>query len=330
VNAKRASYAHVLFNVFGVLWITAVFPFYIRLVASFIEGVHGTDPTTMALADFADPLAYAAVMTAGIALTHTGFNVMNTLLFLPFLGPYTRLLERIVPDPAVKEVARLKHLDARAVSAPVLGVEQSRGEVIKMGRQAVRMMEGIRAVAADGEPDKKAVRKVIRREEVLDNMQQEVITFLTEVLDASVPHAIAEEGQQQLRIAHEYESMGDRLASVLKGYLRLRDQRLVLPDDQREELLALHDAMTDFLRDVTTAYEGRRALDHAAAQAASSAVTRQVKQLRDEHLRRMVETPVDPKLSLIYTNLLTDYRRVRAHTMNVHEATEGIHAVVPG
>jgi Na+/phosphate symporter len=107
----------------------------------------------MALADFADPLAYAAVMTAGIALTHTGFNVMNTLLFLPFLEPYTRLLERIVPDPAVKEVARLKHLDARAVSAPVLGVEQSRGEVIKMGRQTVRMMEGIRAVVADGEPD---------------------------------------------------------------------------------------------------------------------------------------------------------------------------------
>jgi len=326
VNAKRASYAHVLFNVFGVLWITAVFPFYIRLVAGFIEGVHGTDPMTMALADFADPLAYAAVMTAGIALTHTGFNVMNTLLFLPFLGPYTRLLERIVPDPAVKEVARLKHLDARAVSAPVLGVEQSRGEVIKMGRQVVRMMEGIHAIAADGEPDKKAVRKVIRREEVLDNMQQEVVTFLTEVLDASVPYAIAEEGQQQLRIAHEYESMGDRLASVLKGYLKLRDQKLVLPDGQREELLALHDAVMGFLRDVTTAYEGRRALDPEEAQAASSAITRQVKQLRDAHLRRMVETPVDPKLSLIYTNLLTDYRRVRAHTMNVHEATEGIHA----
>jgi phosphate:Na+ symporter len=263
-------------------------------------------------------------------MTHTGFNVMNTLLFLPFLGPYTRLLERIVPDPAVKEVARLKHLDARAVSAPVLGVEQSRGEVIKMGRQAVRMMEGIRAVAADGEPDKKAVRKVVRREEVLDNMQQELITFLTEVLDASVPHAIAEEGQQQLRIAHEFESMGDRLASVLKGYLKLRDQKLALPDGQRGELLALHDAVTAFLRNVTTAYEERRALGHEEAQAASSDITRQVKRLRDEHLRRMVETPVDPKLSLIYTNLLTDYRRVRAHTMNVHEATEGIHAVAAG
>jgi Na+/phosphate symporter len=79
-------------------------------------------------------------------------------------------------------------------------------------------------------------------------MQQELISFLTEVLDASVPHAIAEEGQQQLRIAHEYESMGDRLASVLKGYLKLRDQQLVLPDGQREELLDLHDAVTDFLR----------------------------------------------------------------------------------
>jgi phosphate:Na+ symporter len=44
-----------------------------------------------------DPLEFGAVMTAGIALTHTGFNVTNTLLFLPFLKPFARLLERIFP-----------------------------------------------------------------------------------------------------------------------------------------------------------------------------------------------------------------------------------------
>jgi phosphate:Na+ symporter len=325
VNAKRASYAHVLFNLFGAAWIVALFPIYIRLVSGLIEQVHGTDPRVMTIAE-AGPLEFAAVITAGIALTHTMFNVANTLIFLPFLRPYTRLLMRIVPDPKVKEVPYLKHLDARTVSAPVLGVEQSRGEVIQMGRGVIKMTDWIRQLGLDGTRDQRLIEKTFHREEVLDNMQQEIVTFLTEILDTNVPHAIAEEGRQQLRIAHEFESMADRLASILKGFLKLRDQNLELTGRQREELSDLHDSVTEFLQQVTEAYEARQALNEADALSMSAAITRKVKRLRDDHLDRVTADPIDPRLSLIYTGLLTDYRRVRAHTTNIHEAMLGIRA----
>ncbi|HUG43963.1 MAG TPA: Na/Pi cotransporter family protein, partial [Acidobacteriota bacterium] len=143
-NTKRAGLAHVLFNVFGVFWVTLVFPWYIRLVSSVVESVHGADPMLARLSDFADPLEFGVVVTAAIASTHTGFNVINTLLFLPFLGPYARLLFRLIPERRGKEVRRLSSLDARVVSAPVLGVEQSRGEVVQMGRGVVKMIEWIR------------------------------------------------------------------------------------------------------------------------------------------------------------------------------------------
>jgi len=319
-NAKRTAYAHVLFNVFGVFWITLIFQWYVRLVAGIVRGVHGADPMTMALADFANPLEFGAVVTAGIALTHTGFNVTNTLMFLPFLKPFARLLERLVPDPEVKEVRHLKHLDPRAVSAPVLGVEQSRGEVVQMGRGVVKMMDWIGQVAFHGPRDERLIQKAFHREEVLDNIQAEITAFLTDILDSNVPHAIAEEGRQQFRIAHEYESMSDRLASILRAYLKLQDRQLTLPADQQESLEGLHEQVARFLQEVTQAYAARSAMGEAAAQSSSAAITRKVKQLRDEHLQRMTHSPVDPSLSLIYTGLLTDYRRVRAHTMNVHEA----------
>lgn len=319
-NAKRTAYAHVLFNVFGVFWITLIFQWYVRLVAGIVQGVHGADPMTMALADFANPLEFGAVVTAGIALTHTGFNVTNTLMFLPFLKPFARLLERLVPDPEVKEVRHLKHLDARAVSAPVLGVEQSRGEVVQMGRGVVKMMDWIGQVAFHGPRDERLIQKAFHREEVLDNIQAEITAFLTDILDSNVPHAIAEEGRQQFRIAHEYESMSDRLASILRAYLKLQDRQLLLPADQRESLEGLHNQVAEFLQEVTHAYSARSGMSDAAAQSASAAITRKVKQLRDEHLQSMTHSSVDPNLSLIFTGLLTDYRRVRAHTMNVHEA----------
>jgi phosphate:Na+ symporter len=325
-HAKRAAAAHVLFNLFGVIWITMLFPWYSRLIASIIHAVHGVDPMTIGIGDFADPLAYAAVITAGIALTHTGFNVANTLLFLPFLRPFGRLLERLIPDPRVKEVARLKHIDARAVSAPVLGLEQSRGEVVQMGAGALKMLDWIRQLGFNGPWDERLVQKTFHREEILDNVQREVVQFLTDVLDATVPHAVANEGRQQLRIAHEYESVSDRAASVLRAFQELRRQHLELAADQQSELLALHGVVTEFLRQVTDAYAERTVIGDDTAQAANDTITQRIGKLRDDHLQRMIESPVDPNLSLIFTGMLTDYRRIRAHTINIHEASVGVGA----
>ncbi len=323
-DAKRAAYAHVLFNVFGVLWITAVFQWYIRVIAGLVTGLQGLDPMLLTLPTAPSPEVFAAVVTAGIALTHTGFNVTNTLLFLPFLHRYAGLLERIVPEPAHKEVSKLRHLDARGVDSPVLGVEASRREVVQMATGPVKMMDWIRTIAFDEPDNEELIKKTFHREEILDDVQKEVVAFLTEVLDANVPYAVAEEGRQQFRLAHEFESISDRLASVLKSYIRLRDQKLELPPEQREELLTLHDSVADFLRRVTEAYGERRTISDAEAGAANGRISQQVRRLRNEHLQRMTDGHIDPNISLVFTGLLTEYRRIRAHITNVHEAAAGM------
>ncbi len=319
-HAKRAAWAHVLFNIFGVFWITLIFQWYVRLVAGMVERVHGADPMTISLSAGADPVTFGVVVTAGIALTHTGFNVANTAMVLPFLKPFERLLVRLVPDPGVKEVARLRHLDPRTVSAPVLGIEQSRGEVVQMGQSVLRMIEWIRQLGFNGPLDERLIQKTFHREEVLDNVHREIVQFLTDLLDATVPHAVAAEGRRQLRISHEYESASDRLASVLKAYLRLRDQQLELPADIKTELQGLHDAVAEFLERVITAYQERRNISDADAQSMNAAILSRVKKLRDRFLERMIQSPVNPALSLTFTGILTDYSRIRAHAINLHEA----------
>jgi phosphate:Na+ symporter len=317
---KRAALAHVLFNLIGATWVISLFPWYSRAVASAIQSVHGVDPMGMQIGDFTNPADYAAIITAGIALTHTAFNVTNTLLFLPFARPFGRLLERLIPDPAVKETPRLRALDARGVSAPVLGLEQSRGEVLQMGDSAIKMMDWIRELAFGETWDKDLAQKIFHREDVLDNIQREIVEFLTDILDVTVPHTVAEEGRQQLRIAHEYEALADRLSSILKAFDAMRTQGLTLSPQQRDGLLELHDRVSAFLRSVTAAYERRDSLSDEDARLGNAAAAQQVKRLNDEHLQRMIDSAVPPSLSLLYIGILTDYRRVRAHTLNIHEA----------
>ena len=196
-----------------------------------------------------------------------------------------------------------------------------------MGRGVVKMIEWIRQLAFEGPFDVKLADKVFHREEVLDNVQREVVAFLTDTLDATLPHAIVEEGRQQLRIAHEYESMSDRLASGLRAFVKLRDRKVAMPDDQRAGVLALHDAVGEFVRQVTDAYAQRAALSEADAQATNSAIRSTIRRLRDDHVQRMMEGTVDPALTLAFTGILTDYRRIRAHALNVHEATVAVRAL---
>ncbi|MCL4839703.1 MAG: Na/Pi cotransporter family protein [Thermoanaerobaculia bacterium] len=320
-SAKRAAYAHVLFNVIGVAWITAVFGAYIRLVGWAVAEIEGVNPIGLTLAGMGEPEKFALIVTAGIALTHTGFNVANTLVFLPFLRAYSRFLERLVPDREYDEIPRLRHLDSRSVESPVLGIEQSRGEVVRMADATAKMLAWIRDLAFGNLRDEELIRKVFHREQVLDNIQREIITFLTEVLDANVPHGVAEEGRQHLRLAHEFESIGDRLANILRGYLKLRDRQLEIPGEQRLGLLALHDSVTDFHRRVQEAYAKRGRLANTAARATSEGITAAVRRLRDEQLQRMTDSAVDPGFSIVYTSLLTDYRRIRGHLLNIHDAT---------
>ncbi len=323
--AKRAAAAHVLFNVLGSVWIVVLFPWYIRLVSAVVESFHGTDPTTMTMASVGDAAVFGAVMTAAIALTHSGFNITNTLAFLPFINPYTRMLERLFPEPEAKEVSRLRHIDASGVASPVLAVEQSRTEVIAMGKGTLKMGAWIRTLAfeegVDADARTRLGEKVERREEVLDNVQAEIIQFLNESLDATVPVAILAEGRQQLRLAHEYESIADRLASILRAFRKLEAQDLELAGEQRTALLVLHDQVMNYLARVTEAYGNRAPLSPSEASALHAEVTGTVKGLRAQHLERMTHEPVPPGLSLLYAGILTDYRRIRAHAQNIHETT---------
>lgn len=125
-NARRAAYFHVLFNIIGVFWITLLFDPYIDMIRWFVAG----DVSEAVVQDGKEVFPHT---TAAIAATHSVFNIVNTILFLPFAPMLIRLLNRIVPSKSFKEKPHLTDLDIRMVETPSLAIEQSRKEIVKMG-----------------------------------------------------------------------------------------------------------------------------------------------------------------------------------------------------
>lgn len=320
-NAKRAAYAHILFNLIGVIWITAIFAWYIGLIDTFSGWVHGYRPIglTVDMVDGNDVL-FGVIITFAIASTHTIFNIANTLFFLPFVRVFARMLERFVPDKGIKETPHLSPLDMRVIESPVMGIETSRGEIIKMGRGVSKMLDWTRELIQQDEPDEALVAKVFNREKIMDNVQAEIITFLTDLLTGTVPHAIAEEGRAQLRVADEYESISDYASTILKSHLRLREHNLSLADEEITALIELHDEVGRFLALTVESFEKDEPDVIVKVHTAANAITARFKKMRDDHMDRLVRQRVDPQASMAYTAMLNAYRKVTSHAENVAEA----------
>ncbi|MDR1962857.1 MAG: Na/Pi cotransporter family protein [Planctomycetaceae bacterium] len=316
-NAKRAAYFHVLFNVLGVLWVSSIFRWlYLPLILSIV----GVDSETGLIRD----------PKVGIALTHTVFNIVNTVVFLPFTGIAARFLMHYVRETdneTEKEQSRLTTLGIRRLETPAMAIERSRIEVIRMGNSCLRLLEKVALLIGAEEPDQKNIDRAFHQEEELDTLQDEIIEYTSSLLSGNISHDIGDAAHQQLRMADELESISDYLIVILKSYLKLRKDGLAIPEPQKSEFKELHHATEEYLSMIIRFYSARRT-DFAdlttEVHAQGHSLTRKAKITRDLFIKRMSEEKFDPQIVIAFNTQFNAYRRVREHAQNVAEAIAGM------
>jgi len=309
VAARRAAFFHIIFNMLGVLWVTAIF---IPVVMPVIKSIVGVNETTGLVEN----------TTSAIALTHSLFNITNTVVFLPFVGIFAKLLIRIVPQKETKEKPHLTSLDVRMLETTSLAIEQSRVEVLRMGVLCGELADWVGDISKTNEPDRKVVEKTFRREDVIDTIQDEIVTFMTHMLSSSIPHSVAEEARLQLRLADEYESIGDYLVNILKSNLKLNEDNLQFSEKYQGEMENLHEMVSEYLQMISRAYSDRTKELVVNSHSVGDSITHFIKELREQFVRDMSETTSDPRVVVAFNFQLNAYRRVREHILNIAETLE--------
>lgn len=315
-NAKRAAYSHIIFNIIGVLWITSIFGPYTRFISSII----GVDPGMM-IQEMGEPTFPFVIK--GIALVHSIFNITNTLIFLPFIPLLAKIVTKLAPDQPEKEISHLKYLDIRLINAPAIGIQQSQSEIGKMGRHVLRMFELLREIMASREIDDEKVKKVFFKEEVLDSVQKEITEYLAHLLSGNISRETAAIARRQLRLADEYESISDYLKTILKLYLKKKDNLIVFSDEGWHEILDLHDKTFEYIKTIFAATAQNNTEIILKAETMGDAITHAMKNSRSKHLERIGSDCATPLATLIFTDMLNAYRRVKDHGMNIAEVLAG-------
>ncbi|GAA5504837.1 Na/Pi cotransporter family protein [Novipirellula caenicola] len=312
-NARRAAYFHVIFNMFGVLWITAIFRYYIVLIKWLVVGDVDTELIVDGETTFPN-------RTAAIAATHTVFNIANVLLFLLFVPQFVRLLNWMVPSKDFKEKPRLTDLDIRLLETPLLAIEQSRREIERMADGCSKMLDWLAELIQQDNPDKSLADRLRKREQVLDSIQDEIAVYVTNLLSSNLPHSVADEARRQLRMADEYESISDYIVNLDKFDRKLRRDGLRFSPAQIQDLVQLNQIAAEYLREVNEAF--RQGNDNVILKtdATNKRVRTKIKMLRKAHLEELSDGQTPPLVSVAYLASLNAFARVRDHSQNIAES----------
>lgn len=299
VNAKRAAYAHTIINTMGVIWVTAVFPYYLKF-----------------LSNFGSP---EANITMAIATAHTMFNVTNVIIFTPFIGVMADLLTKIVKDDGKKD-ERVTKIDFLMLKTPSVVVGQTKTEILTMGKYIEEMFGYLDNIYINDEfITEEKVAQMRKIENDLDLFQKEITDANFVILNKNITDKMKMDTRNNLEICDEYETISDYLMRVTNSLKKLQNNAINLTEDEKITLKEFNEETRELFRNVNTAYALKNKEILAKAVIKANKITEKYREAKHIHLQDGGQENPIAMLTTSYMDILNHYRRVRDHIFNIIE-----------
>lgn len=293
-NAKRAAFVHLYFNVIGTLVVSilfyalnAIFDF------SFINQVAGP---------------------ADIAVIHTCFNVLVTVLLFPF----SRLLEKLacltIRDK--EEDEDTPFIDQRFLSTPGLATEQCRKMAIKMAELSKKTLFDSLTLLEDGYNEKLA-QKIKDKEDSIDNYEDVLGSYLVKLSSQNLSVSDSKEVSKLLHCIGDFERIGDHAVNIHDVAREMYQKKISFSPQAKAEITVMTNALREILDIAISAFVNN---DYSLADKVEP-LEQVIDGLRDKlkkrHVARLQDGECTIELGFVFTDLLTNYERVSDHCSNI-------------
>lgn len=292
-NARRAALVHLSFNVIGTTILLSVFCL-IKII-------------------FLPAFLLDAASSFGIAIAHTAFNVLCTLLMLPTTGLLEKLTIWLIPDNAEKE--KKVELDERLLSTPSIALEQSRSVAVDMANTAAEALKESLALAETYTPA--AAERIRKNEERTDHYEDVLGTYLVHLSTRQINEANRTEAAKLLKIIGDFERIADHSVNLLESFEELREKGLALTDKARGEYHVLSAAISEILDLSLTAFLNNDVHAAQSVEPLEQVIDILKEKMRTCHILRMQSGESSIDVGFVWSDILTNLERVADHCSNI-------------
>ena len=231
-QARRAALAHLVFNIFGVIWVLILFYPFTNAVSWFVTNVMR----------ISDP---SVAVSFKLAAFHTAFNISNTFIMIWFVGLIEKTVRFLIKGKKEEdEEYRLRYITGGMLSTAELSILQAHKEITLFAERTGRMLDMVKALFYEKNEDAflKTYSRVEKYESISDRMEIEIANYLTCVAEGRLSSEGKEEIRIMLRAVSEIESIADSCNNMARSIKRRNEFKSIFTDEQNhnvDQMLAL-------------------------------------------------------------------------------------------
>ena len=314
-QARRAALAHLLFNVFGVVWVLCVFYPFVDIVCRLV----GYNPAVG---------GQAVLLPVVLALFHTCFNVTNTVILIGLIPQIERVVCWLLPEKQQPELEqfRLQYIQGNLMQTPEISVLQAQKETAQFGVRVQCMFDMVRALMEERNETRFSQRytQIEYQEDYADRMEMEIARFLEQVSEDHLSDETKAKVRQMMREIGELESIGDACYNLARTLNRQQESGIRFTSAQRHQLHAMMSLCDDALTHMNIAMTGRR---HEHDIRETFRIENDINQMRQrqtaENIRAVNEREYDYAVGIIYIDLINECEKLGNYVENVVQARFG-------
>jgi phosphate:Na+ symporter len=315
VHAKRAAFAHFIFNIIGVIWMMALIYPVLGLVNKYVLWTGS-----------ASPYASAEAVPMALAVFHTSFNVVNMLLLVGFVKLIAKQVSKVIKGDGDTEY-RLEYISTGLMNTAELALEEARKEVVRFGQVTSDMSKDFRKLLVAERPgaQKKLMSKIRQAEDLTDRMEEEITEYL---LAVSSDGTLSSDGTRKvtslMSVINDLERIGDLMYQLSRDVERQHKQEIRFKPKQVKNLLHmmdLVDAAFEVMMKNLNASPGDVNLDEALK--CERAIDKFRNKLRKEQNKVIEKDKFNPKRDSLYKDMFHIAEKIGDHIINVSEGITG-------
>ena len=324
VHAKRTAISHTIFNLFGVTWVLALFPLFLKLVGGAVTLFGLPDPNTTDLTDASNAATIQTSLLYSVCMMHTLFNVTNVLILVWFIPLITKLCCKIFPAAETEEHTPLKYITGGPLSTAELSLSAAKQEIIHFGIVCLRGFNHIREAINETDPEKfdERIQKLVKYEEITDKIEYETAAFLNEVSKDEISTASATRIKAMYKIIGELESLGDSGEAIGRILKRAKAHGRVFEPDMIKKINLMMDtverAYTAMNANLKVPYHQLK--DISNAQNAEYRINDCRNVLREEHIANLENSEYNYQTGVYYIDIVSELEKMGDFIINVSEA----------
>lgn len=312
VSAKRAARAHLIFNIFGVIWMFFIFKWYIGTIASTLIDMGAIDP-------FQNPEG----VPIALSVFHSSFNLINTFFLVWFTPQIVKLVTKLIPIKEMEEEEfRLKHIGIGIMSTAELSLLQAKKEIVIYSKRTTKMFGIVRELFKETNDKnfQQIFERIAKYEDISDRVEVEIATYLNKVSSHDLSEESSKRLQAMFKIISDIESISDCNYNLARTFRRKKEANIWFNQEVRDNLNKMFDLVEESLQIMNANLEvGYTGINLGPAYEIEERINQYRNGLKEEHIKNVEGNKYKYQAGVIYNDLFSEAEKLADYAINVSE-----------